>query len=566
MKIREFFKVILILIFFLQVCTFADPSEKALKDFRNSKFGIFVHWNFVALTGHEIGWSRGGKRPGVDMDYKGPTPPDVYDSLYKKWNPEKFDAENWVNIFKNAGARYMVFTTKHLGGFSLWDSKYTDYKITNPNSPYKKDIVKQIANACDENDFGLGLYYSPADFRHPDYDTEKHLDYIKFFHDQVRELMSNYGDIDYLWLDSISVTPPELNDKISKMAEKLEKDVRELQPDIMITGRYKYIEGDYETPEQQVGKFDRSIPWETCMTLGEHWAWKPDENLKSAETVIKKLIYCASGDGNLLLNVGPKANGRIEPDQVEILKKVGTWLKTACPSIYGTRGGPFKPDHWIGSTCRGNEIYLHILNFKGKEYFILPGIDADILKAENLTGNTVAVEQTDELIKIIVPESQQSQLDTIIKLTIDKNALDIPLLSVAEGPFKPESSYSSTCQDIEDWAGTRQAQEAFDDTFYSLWISEPNDKTPRLKADFKKPVQADAVFLQLEYLNYETFKLDIKTGEKWNNVFTGSPEPEMLIEFEPNSIEAIRFKVHNAKGKVGMREMKIYNTFKSAEK
>ena len=168
------------------------------------KFGLFVHWGPVSLEGTEIGWSRGGARRGTGGT--GEIPLDVYDNLYKKFNPVKFNADEWVRIAKAAGMRYLVFTSRHHDGFSKFDTKLTDYKITSPDSPYRKDIVKELADACHEGGPEVGLYYSQPDWHHPDYRTANHARYIEYMHGQVRELMTNYGRVDMLWFDGLGGT------------------------------------------------------------------------------------------------------------------------------------------------------------------------------------------------------------------------------------------------------------------------------------------------------------------------------------------------------------------------
>jgi alpha-L-fucosidase len=180
---------------------FLHASPEDVAKWRELKFGLFVHWGPVSLKGTEIGWSRGGPRRGTGGT--GEIPLEVYDNLYKKFNPVKFDAKEWTGIAKDAGMRYMVFTSRHHDGFTMFDSKVTDYKITSPESPYRKDVVRQLADACHEGDLKFGLYYSQPDWHHPDYRTPDHGRYVKYLHEQVRELMTNYGRVDVLFFDGL---------------------------------------------------------------------------------------------------------------------------------------------------------------------------------------------------------------------------------------------------------------------------------------------------------------------------------------------------------------------------
>ena len=174
---------------------------------------------------------------------------------------------------------------------------------------------------------------------------------------------------------------------------------------------------DYRTPEQHVGVFDTLQPWETCMTIGRQWSWKPDDQIKSAGDCIRILVQCVTGDGNLLLNVGPMPDGQIEPRQVRVLQDVGAWLRMYGESVYGTRGGPFPNGPWGGSTQKGNTIYLHILKWEQNE-LRLPSLNASIVTARALTGGDVNIAQTPTGITVQLPAAQRDSLDTIVKITL----------------------------------------------------------------------------------------------------------------------------------------------------
>jgi alpha-L-fucosidase len=175
---------------------------------------------------------------------------------------------------------------------------------------------------------------------------------------------------------------------------------------------------DYYTPEQRIGQYDDQRPWETCMTLGTQWSWKPDDTIKSTKEVIHILARVVGGDGNLLLNVGPMPDGRMEPRQVEVLRQVGSWLQENGESIYGTRGGPFKPTAALVSTCKGNVVYVHVLKW-GDETLTLPPLPKRIVKSQLLKGDTVPLVQTDSGITLTIPQPDSQNMDTIVKLTLD---------------------------------------------------------------------------------------------------------------------------------------------------
>jgi alpha-L-fucosidase len=398
---------------------YLSADEQDVRAWREMKFGLFIHWGPVSLKGTEIGWSRGGERRG--RNGTGSIPVEVYDTLYKQFNPVEFDADEWVQIAKDAGMKYLVFTSKHHDGFSMFDSKLTDYKIT--HSPFKRDVVKELADACHRAGLKLGFYYSPVDWYHPDYRTENHARYIKFLHGQLREICSNYGTIDIVWFDGLGGSAEDWD------SENLFEMVRRLQPHVIINNRAG-LPADHDTPEQRIGKFQNDRPWETCMTICRQWAWKPDDEMKSFAQCIQTLVKTVGGDGNLLFNVGPMPDGRIEPRQVERLREMGAWLEKYGQSIYGARGGPFKPGPWGASTHKGNNVYVHILSWSG-EKLTLPGIPKRIVASSILTGGTVRVSQTADSIEISVPQRHRQEIDTIVKLQLRRSGRPMYIRRIA---------------------------------------------------------------------------------------------------------------------------------------
>ena len=227
-----------------------QAKPEVVEAWKDMRFGMFVCWGPVSLTGLEIGWSRGKAWPHQQQGGGGPTPVEVYDNLYKAWKPDKFDAREWVKVAQDMGARYMIFLVKHHDGFCLYDTKLTDYKITGPESAWKHDVLKDVADACHEAGLKLILYYSQPDWHHPDYKTENHARYNEYFHGQVRELLTNYGRIDGLWFD-LGGSPQDWD------TERLFQMARTLQPWLIINNRVG-LPGDFDTPENQVGFFQNT--------------------------------------------------------------------------------------------------------------------------------------------------------------------------------------------------------------------------------------------------------------------------------------------------------------------
>ena len=397
--------------------TSASPDEGRLKWWREARFGLFVHWGPVSLKGTEIGWSRAGERRGYKWGPGKDVPVEVYDSLYKTFNPTSFDADRWVAMAKSAGMKYLVFTSRHHDGFSMFETKADDYKITSPQSPFRRDVVKELASACQKAGLRFGLYYSQPNWRHPDAFTPRHAAYLAYLETQIRELLTNYGKLDVLWFDGLGKSAEDYN------AVAVNRMVRELQPDIIINDRNGLPE-DFDTPEQEIGTFSLDRPWESCITICVQWAWKPEDRLKSLRECIETLIRCAGGDGNLLLNVGPMPDGRVEPRQVERLREVGAWLQKYGESIYGTRGGPWKPTQAIASTRKGNVVYLHVLRWDDGS-ITLPGIPRKIVNSRLLTGGAVEVRQTGDTVVVSVPSASRQAIDTLVKLELDGPAIDV---------------------------------------------------------------------------------------------------------------------------------------------
>ncbi|MCJ7675749.1 MAG: alpha-L-fucosidase [Sedimentisphaerales bacterium] len=508
-------------------------AEQDIQQWRQMKFGLFIHWGAVSLKGTEIGWSRGGERRG--QSGTGSIPVEIYDNLYKQFNPVKFDAEQWVQIAKDAGMKYLVFTSKHHDGFCMFDSKLTDYKIT--SSPFKRDVVKELADACHKAGLKLGFYYSPVDWHHPDYRTENHARYIEYLHGQLRELCSNYGKVDIIWFDGLGGTAKDWD------SENLFKIIRRLQPNVIINDRAG-LPADHDTPEQKIGKFQSDRPWETCMTLCQQWAWKPDDQMKSLKECIDTLVRVAGGDGNFLFNVGPMPDGQIEPRQVARLKEMGDWLKKYGESIYGTCGGPFKPTSWLAGTCKENIVYLHILTWPG-DSIVLPPLPKNIISSSVLTGGQASVTQSKHGIEVSLPKPHRQELDTIIKLQLDGPAgdiapVDIPSASLA---YRKKARASNVYQNDAGHA----ADKAVDDDPATRWATDYGTKQAWLEVDLGKAMTFSRVKISEAYDRVRKFELQSKDGDQWQTFARGSTiADEYVQQFPPVTTQIVRLNILEA--------------------
>ena len=415
-------------------------KSQNLKWFGDARFGMFVHLGVASLKGVELGWGKQThKFPDKGI---GQVSDSIYDNLYKEFKLENFDAKKFVEIAKNAGMKYIVIITKHHDGFHMWNTAFSGYSIM--KTPFGKDYLKEFADEVHKAGLKLGFYYSQRDFYHPDYEpideiaiqkfkkqgvssiplgqkvnvSEKQKKYIRYMYNQLSELLTNYGKVDILWFDAAwwgGMFTEEMWD-----SEGLYMHARKLQPGILINNRAS-IPGDFDTPEQHIGDFQNKRPWETCMTITSSWGWEPGQVVKSSKMCISILASTAGGDGNLLLNLGPKSDGTIEPEQVKVLKEVGEWLRKNGTSIYGTRGGFYYPTKKLTSTYKNKNLFLHLLDIKD-EKLILPAIkERKIIKAFFLTnGNSVEFKNVVDTYEFKLPKELPDKFDTVLVIEFDK--------------------------------------------------------------------------------------------------------------------------------------------------
>ena len=486
----------------------ASDSPDRLAWWREARFGLFVHWGPVSLKGTEIGWSRMGRRRGhTRYEYpKTGIPAAEYDNLYRRFDPKQFNASEWATTAKVAGMRYLVFTTKHHDGFANFDTKLTDYRITSPESPYGKDVTVELAKAFRAEGLKVGFYYSQPDWHHPDYRSERHDAYIRYLHGQVRELLTNYGKVDILWFDGLGGKAEDWN------AGPLFEMIRTLQPEIVVNNRCG-VPADFDTPEQRIGAFQVDRPWETCMTLCRQWAWKPDDEMKSLKTCIQTLVRVVGGDGNLLFNVGPMPDGRIEPRQVKRLEEMGNWLAKYGESIYGTRGGPFMPGRWGASTCKGNTIYVHLLDGEAKD-LTLPPLPRKIRKVRVLTGGRATWSQDEKGIILSVAPEDRREMDTLFALEVEGEAFEIPPVKWTSGSLALDrpARASNVFRKQENFGPDK----AFDDDEATRWATDAGTETAWLEVDLGEPrTLSRALILEAYEGRVQAYALERFEQGKW---------------------------------------------------
>ena len=312
-----------------------------------AKFGMFIHWGLYSVLGqHE--WA---------MEAEG-IPIPQYELMAKHFHPKPNAAREWARLAKRAGQKYMVMTTKHHEGFCMFDTKLTNYCA--PKQGPGRDLVREYVEAARAEGLRVGFYYSLMDWHHPDgalckTDEAARKRFVAYTHGLIRELMTNYGKIDVLWYDVDWPLTPEQWE-----SERMNQMVFELQPEIIVNNR-NGLDGDFSTPEQHIQAAKMGRAWETCMTLNDSWGYnRGDDSWKTPKAIVSNLATCAAGGGNYLLNVGPKPDGSVPAESVEILDAVGKWLDINGKAIYQTQRGSFAghPPN-ANFTRNGNTLYIH---------------------------------------------------------------------------------------------------------------------------------------------------------------------------------------------------------------
>jgi alpha-L-fucosidase len=527
-------------------------KPESLQSWRDARFGMFIHWGPVSITEKEISWSRANTNPKCPNN--GPTSAEVYDNLYKQFNPVKFNAGEWVATAKASGMKYMIFTAKHCDGFLMWDSKVDDYNIM--HTPFKRDVCAELSKAAHDAGMKIGWYFSPMDWRDPDCRNEKNGEFVKRMQAELRELLTNYGKIDILWFDTDGSSAPWDPETTYKL-------VRKLQPDIVINERLDlgdqggWNEGvigpnaDFHTPEQTVGKFDPR-PWESCMTVSKRsqWSWGGhDDGVKTPAQCLDMLIRCAGCDGNMLLNVGPMPNGEISPEQVSVIRETGVWLAKNGNTIYGTRGGPWMPGKLGVSTYSGNMVYLHILS-RVAETLELPAIPAKIVKATAPDGSRLKVIQNEKTITISLPALKSGVQDLIIEVELDRPAsgiqplkMSLPSLSLTTNK---KATASNTYQGLVGYA----ADKALDDDESTRWATDVGTKAAWLEVDLGAPELIGRALIKQAFpeLNrIRRFSVEYWQNNLWKSCYTGKDPGEMLdLKFNPVTAQKVRLNITEA--------------------
>lgn len=423
---------------YAQTYTPTPQNIEARSQFQDAKFGLFIHWGVFSILG-DGEWAMQQQNIPV-KDYK---------KLMNFFNPTQFDAHAWVSMAKNAGMKYITLITRHHDGFSMWDTKYSDFNIM--NTPYHKDVVKMIVDECHKQDMKIFLYYSLLDWGRDDYSWKTGRtgqgtgrtvqgnwnDYISFMENQLTELLTNYGKVDGIWFDGYwdQNGPKDAKDKTPRVDWHLPEIyslIHKLQPQCLIGNNHHitpFPGEDFQMFEKDLPGQNKSgfstekpsekLPLETCETMNKSWGFNiKDNKYKSVPQLIHYMVNAAGRNANFLLNVGPQPNGVIQPEFRDTLQAVGKWMAKYGESIYGTRGNVVPAQDWGVLTSKDKTIYVHLLD-PTKSSLLIEGIP-DKVKSCILMGTDtkVAFKQKKSRLTLNLNGFEKNDIDTIIQLTL----------------------------------------------------------------------------------------------------------------------------------------------------
>jgi alpha-L-fucosidase len=406
----------------------SPANLEARRWFQDAKFGLFVHWGIYSVLGDGEWVMNNRKIPVSD-----------YEKLPAQFNPIEFNPAEWVALVKAAGMKYITITSKHHDGFAMFDSKVSDWDIVD-RTPYKKDVLKMLADECHRQGIKLFFYYSQLDWHHPDYFPRgstgrdagrppkgEWFRYIDYMDAQLKEMLTNYGEIGGIWFDGWWDRPDA-----DWRLERTYKLIHDLQSQALIGSnhhRRPFPGEDFQMfekdlPGQNTAGFNAEseigdLPLETCDTINGAWGFNiNDRRYKSTRELVHYLVRAAGHNANFLLNVGPMPNGKIQPEFVTRLREMGQWLEKYGESIYGTRGGPISPRHWGATTRKGNKVYVHILDWPDPA-ILIPPLAQRVVAAKYLKdGRPAQYVENDSGLILKLPQRETSEYDTIVVLEL----------------------------------------------------------------------------------------------------------------------------------------------------
>jgi len=413
---------------------------KAREVFSNDRFGLFIHWGVFSIPGAGE-WVMNDRNIPVKN----------YQRLMDFFDPIDFNAAQWVSMAKNAGMKYITLITRHHDGFSMWDTKYSDFNVM--HTPYKKDVVKMMAEECHKQGIQLFLYYSLLDWRREDYPHETgrtgqhtgrtgtgdYAHYLQFMKNQLTELLTKYGKIAGIWFDGYwdQTAPEGATDRTPRIdwhLEEIYRLIHRLQPQCLIGNNHHlspFAGEDFQMFERDLPGQNNSglsfqqpsdqLPLETCETMNNSWGFNiTDTTYKSVRDLIHYLVNAAGRNANFLLNVGPMPNGKIQTEFKDTLAAMGRWLKVFGSTIYGTKGHMIPPQKWGVVTQKNKTLFVHILQVpRGEDFIPVPGLRDSVIKATMFpSGAPVRFKQTSDGVTLYTDGLDTGSIDTVVQIVI----------------------------------------------------------------------------------------------------------------------------------------------------
>lgn len=517
----------------------SNLNDPKMAWWREAKFGMFIHWGIYAVPAGKWGEKTSY---GEWIMHSAKIPVAEYAMLAEKFNPVKFKADEWVKLAKDAGQKYIVITTKHHDGFAMFGSKASTFNIVNA-TPFKRDIIKELAEACRKQNMKLGFYYSQAqDWHHrggavsggKEWD-ELHIGDMGTYIDsiavpQVKEILENYGDVAVLWWDTPNNMTKEMSQKLADIVKKY--------PNLITNNRLGAgMGGDIETPEQFIpatGFPGRN--WEVCMTMNGNWGYNAyDERWKSTEDLLRKLIDIVSKGGNFLLNVGPNAEGVIPEVCQQNLREVGTWLKTNGESVYGTTASPFPYLSWGRATRKGQTIYLHVFDWPKDGKLVVP-FDNKIKKAYLLAATSIElkIKKGKSNSSIQLPVYSPDKSAAVVAVEFDGEPLVLSIPSTGKRVIVSSSEDAGKVITIND--GSPKGG----------WKAGKDEKTAVLEIDLEEPVAIQALALVEPWHPWngviQKHELQYLAGSEWKIIFKGQTTGIGLTKNFP-AVKAQKFRL-----------------------